>query len=213
MKKYAAILFAALVALSSCCNLEGTDLSHWKLQREGDRHVYDAVVPCTVAGALNEAGVFGENVLEQDRYFSIDKSIFDSPWIYTTTFEAEKGLNHVLRFEGIGYSADIWVNGKQIAAADTTVGVFCIREYDITKIAKARNILKVRVFKAPEQSLNNGYVDWNPRPVDESMGIWRKVELISTPDVRIADVFVKPKVNDKTTNDTEPSAENWEKPA
>ena len=196
MKKYAAILFAALVALSSCCtNLEGTDLTHWKLQREGDKHTYDAVVPCTVAGALNEAGVFGENVLEQDRYFSIDKSLFDSPWIYTTTFEAEKGLNHILRFEGIGYSADIWVNGKQIAAADTTIGVFCIREYDITKIAKPRNILKVRVFKAPEQSLNNGYVDWNPRPVDESMGIWRKVELISTPDVRIADVFVKPEVN------------------
>ena len=93
MKKYAAILFAALVALSSCCtNLEGTDLTHWKLQREGDKHTYDAVVPCTVAGALNEAGVFGENVLEQDRYFSIDKSLFDSPWIYTTTFEAERVL-------------------------------------------------------------------------------------------------------------------------
>ena len=195
MKRHLAIILAAIGLFTCCCNLEGTDLTHWKLQREGDRHVYDAVVPCTVAGALNEAGVFGENVLEQDRYFSIDKSLFDSPWIFTTSFKAEKGLNHVLRFEGIGYSADIWVNGKQIAAADTTVGVFCVREYDITKIAKAKNTLKVRVFKAPEQSLNNGYVDWNPRPVDESMGIWRKVELISTPDVRIADVFVRPIVN------------------
>ena len=196
MKKYLSLIILAAIALSSCCaNLEGTDLSHWKLQREGDRQVYDAVVPCTVAGALNEAGVFGENVLEQDRYFSIDKTQFDSPWIFTTTFKAEKGLNHVLRFEGIGYSADIWVNGKQIAAADTTVGVFCVREYDITPIAKAKNILKVRVFKAPEQCLNNGYVDWNPRPVDESMGIWRPVQLISTPDVRLSDVFVKPNVD------------------
>ena len=193
MKKLITIL-AAAVALFACCSPSGSDLTHWKMQREGDTRTYDAVVPCTVAGALNEAGVFGENILEQDRYFSIDKSIFDSPWIFTTTFKAQKGLNHVLRFEGIGYSADIWVNGKQIAAADTTVGVFCIREYDITKIAKTKNTLKVRVFKAPEKSLNNGYVDWNPRPVDESMGIWRKVELISTPDVRIADVFVKPVV-------------------
>lgn len=196
MKKYLSLIILAAMALSSCrANLEGTDLTHWKLQREGGKQVYDAVVPCTVAGALNEAGVFGENVLEQDRYFSIDKAQFDSPWIFTTSFKAEKGLNHILRFEGISYSADIWVNGKQIASADTTVGVFCIREYDVTKIAKADNTLKVRVFKAPEQCLNNGYVDWNPRPVDESMGIWRKVELISTPDVRIADVFVKPEVN------------------
>ena len=194
MRKLISIL-AAAIALGACCSTAGTDLTHWKMQREGDSRTYDAVVPCTVAGALNEAGVFGENILEQDRYFSIDKSIFDSPWIFTTTFKAEKGLNHVLRFEGLSYSADIWVNGKQIAAADTTVGVFCIREYDITKIAKTKNTLKVRVFKAPEKSLNNGYVDWNPRPVDESMGIWRKVELISTPDVRIADVFVKPEVN------------------
>lgn len=196
MKKHLTIILLAAIALSACCgSLNATDLTQWKMQREGDSRTYDAVVPCTVAGALNEAGVFGENILEQDRYFSIDKSIFDSPWIFTTTFKAEKGLNHVLRFEGLSYSADIWVNGKQIASADTTVGVFCIREYDITKIAKTKNTLKVRVFKAPEKSLNNGYVDWNPRPVDESMGIWRKVELISTPDVRIADVFVKPEVN------------------
>ena len=202
MKKYLSLIILAAMALSSCrANLEGTDLTHWKLQREGGKQVYDATVPCTVAGALNEAGVFGENVLEQDRYFSIDKAQFDSPWIFTTRFKAEKGLNHVLRFEGISYSADIWVNGKQIASADTTVGVFCIREYDITKIAKADNTLKVRVFKAPEQCLNNGYVDWNPRPVDESMGIWRKVELISTPDVRIADVFVKPEVNVENLNE------------
>ena len=108
MKRYAALLSAAVLAFTSCCpGLKGTDLTHWKMQREGDVHAYDAVVPCTVAGALNEAGVFGENVLEQDRYFSIDKTIFDSPWVFTTTFKAEKGLNHILRFEGIGYSADI----------------------------------------------------------------------------------------------------------
>ena len=167
MKKHLTIILLAALALSACCgSLNATDLTHWKMQREGDSRTYDAVVPCTVAGALNEAGVFGENVLEQDRYFSIDKTLFDSPWIFTTTFKAEKGLNHVLRFEGLSYSADIWVNGKQIASADTTIGVFCIREYDITKIAKAKNTLKVRVFKAPEKSLNNGYVDWNPRPVE-----------------------------------------------
>ena len=182
-----------LLALSTVCN--AIDLKEWKMQREGDRQSYEVTLPCTVAAALNEAGVLGENVLEEDNYLKIDKSLFDSPWIFSTKFDAPKGLRHVLRFEGISYSADIWVNGKQIASADTTFGAFCVREFDITAIAKQHNSLKVRVFKAPKASLNNGYVDWNPRPVDESMGIWRKVELISTPDVQIEDLFVKPLVD------------------
>ena len=199
--KRLATLVAYAAMLTACCGNAGKDLEHWKLQREGDTRTFDAVVPCTVAGALNEAGYFGPNILEEDRYFNIDKSVFDSPWIFKTRFKAPKGQHNILRFEGLGYSADIWVNGEQIASADKTYGVFCIREYDITKIARRNNTLKVRVHKAPEQCLNVGYVDWNPRPVDESMGIWRKVELISTPDVRIADVFVKPRVNTDNLNE------------
>ena len=191
MKKTLTILAAILaVTLASA-----TDLTSWKMQREGSKTVYDVTVPCTVAGALNEVGALGEGILEQDRYFKADKSQFDSPWIFTTTFDAQKGLSHILRFEGISYSADISLNGKLIASADTTIGVFCVREFDVTPLVKKRNTLSVKVFKAPEQCLNNGYVDWNPRPLDESMGIWRKVELISTPDVQIEDVFVRPEVN------------------
>ena len=191
MKKTLAILAAILAATLS----SATDLTSWKMQREGSKTVYDVTVPCTVAGALNEAGALGEGILEQDRYFKADKSQFDSPWIFTTTFDGRKGLSHILRFEGISYSADISLNGKLIASADTTIGVFCVREFDVTPLVKKRNTLSVKVFKAPEQCLNNGYVDWNPRPLDESMGIWRKVELISTPDVQIEDVFVRPEVN------------------
>ena len=191
MKKTLAILAAILAATLS----SATDLTSWKMQREGSKTVYDVTVPCTVAGALNEAGALGEGILEQDRYFKADKSQFDSPWIFTTTFDGRKGLSHILRFEGISYSADISLNGKLIASADTTIGVFCVREFDVTPLVKKRNTLSVKVFKAPEQCLNNGYVDWNPRPLDESMGIWRKVELITTPDVQIEDVFVRPEVN------------------
>ena len=192
MKK---ILYSISVLLL-CALGNAADLKDWKMQREGSSRSYDVAVPCTVAGALNEAGVFGGNVLEEDHYTKIDKSLFDAPWIFTTKFPAAKGQHHVLRFEGISYSADIWVNGTRIASADTTIGAFCVREFDITAVAKKQNTLKVRVFKAPKAALNNGYVDWNPRPVDESMGIWRKVELISTPDVQVEDVFVKPMVED-----------------
>ena len=183
--------------LLSCVCASALELTNWKMQRQGDKRTYDVTVPCTVAGALNEAGVFGPDVMEGERYKSIDKSLFDSPWVFSTTFEAAKGLHHVLRFESLGYSAEIKLNGTVIASADTTVGPFCVREFDVTGLVgkKKQNKLQVTVFKAPEKSLNHGYVDWNPRPVDETMGILRKVELISTPDVQVQDVFVKPEVN------------------
>ena len=148
MKK---ILYSISVLLL-CALGNAADLKDWKMQREGSSRSYDVAVPCTVAGALNEAGVFGGNVLEEDHYTKIDKSLFAAPWIFTTKFPAAKGQHHVLRFEGISYSADIWVNGTRIASADTTIGAFCVREFDITAVAKKQNTLKVRVRPMPRNS-------------------------------------------------------------
>lgn len=186
-------LFCFLAVCLACTSAPApSTLTHWSMKREGDSRTYDVRVPTTVAGALHEAGYFGENLLEGLRYQDADKSIFDSPWVFTTRFHAEKGKHHVLRFESLGYSADITLNGTLLASADTTVGVFCVREFDITPFAKKNNTLQVRVHKAPEGSLNHGWVDWNPRPLDETMGILGPVRLVSTPDVRVQDVFVKP---------------------
>ena len=194
MKKSIIIIACALCA---CLSAHALDLTDWKMQRQGDKKTYEVTVPCTVAGALNQAGVFGADVYDGASYKSIDKSLFERPWVFSTSFAAAKGQKHVLRFESLNYSADIRVNGTLIASADTTVGPFCVREFDITPLVgkKKQNTLQVTVYKAPQKSLNHGYVDWNPRPVDESMGILRKVELISTPDVQVQDVFVKPEVN------------------
>ena len=192
MKRIASLILSVL-ALASCS--VAYDMSNWTMQQEGSKQSYSVKVPCTVAGALNEAGAFGADVLEQDRYFGIDKAQFQTPWVFTTKFSAPKGMRNVLRFNSLGYSADIEVNGTRIASADTTAGVFIVREFDITPIAKQVNTLTVRVHRAPDKSLNHGYVDWNPRPVDETMGILRAVELISTSDVQVQDVYVKPEVD------------------
>lgn len=37
-------------------------------------------------------------------------------------------------FDGLNYDADIFLNGKQIASADTTAGVFIRRAYDLTNL-------------------------------------------------------------------------------
>ena len=191
MKRIALII--TIIAAAACTGVQG--LGTWTLSQEGSAKKYTVQVPCTVAGALNEAGAFGPGVLEQDRYKSIDTAQFSTPWVFSTRFNAPTGQHSILRFNGLGYSADITLNGTLIASADTTLGVFAVREFDISSIARKINDLQVKVYRAPKQSLNTGYVDWNPRPVDESMGILQKVELISTPDVRVKDIFVKPLVD------------------
>jgi exo-1,4-beta-D-glucosaminidase len=198
--KVKAVFSAVLVLLSVAC-AGAQELTDWTLSREGSSKSFKVTVPCTVAGALNQAGVLGENVYEGENYKNIDKNQFDTPWIYTTKFKANTGRRNVLRFNSLCYSADIYLNGKLLASADTTVGPFIVREFDVSGKVKASNTLKVKVYKAPAQSLNHGYVDWNPRPVDESMGILGAVTLISTPDVQIRDLFVKPIVNVKDLSD------------
>ena len=191
MKK--SFILSSVMMLICACAWAGP-LTNWTLQRQGDKTVYKASVPCTVAGVLNENGVFGPNVMDEDHYKAIDKSIFDSPWVFTTKFNAKKGLRYALRFEGLNYYADIELNGKIIASSDNTFGPFRTWEFDVTDVIKSRNTLKVTLRRAQKGDLNAGYVDWNPRPVDESMGIIRPVTLICTPDVEVQDVFVKPLV-------------------
>ena len=191
-------LFFPLISMIAvaCGSLDATGpLSRWTLQQEGSDTRYEVTVPCTVAGALNQAGVLGENILDLDNYKKLDRTPFDSPWVFTTRFQTQKGLCHVLRFEGLNFYADVELNGVKIASADTTYGTFSVREFDITPLAKRNNTLKVTLRRAQDGDLNHGFVDWNPRPLDESMGILRPVTLISTPDVQVQDLFVKPLVN------------------
>ena len=191
MKKTIILLIASL----TCACAWAQTLSDWTLQRQGDPTVYKAQVPCTVAGILNENGVFGADVFNEANYKAIDKSIFDDAWVFTTQFKAKKGMRYALRFEGLNYYADIDLNGKRIASSETTFGPYCTWEFEVSDIIKGKNTLKVTLRRAQKGDLNAGYVDWNPRPVDESMGIIRPVTLIGTPDVEVQDVFVKPLVN------------------
>ena len=154
----------------------------------------EATVPSTVAGSLYEAGFFGEDLLVGRNYEKVDKSIFDGVWSYITAFAGKpaKGQHAELVFDGLNYYADVFLNGRQIASSDTTFGVFIRRKYDVTDLLKADNKLEVRLRRAQKGDLNIGFVDWNPRPLDESMGIVRPVTLHTTGAVSIEDVYVVP---------------------
>ena len=175
-------------------------LDAWTLSQEGSKVVYDVEVPSTVAGVLADQGVFGENLLEGLNYFDVDKSIFDNVWTYKTNFKMDvvDGQHYDLVFNGLNYYADIFLNDTCIASSDTTYGVFICREYNVTDLLKEKNTLEVKIKRAQSGDLNIGFVDWNPRPLDENMGITQTVKLVASGPVSIQDVFVIPSLDTET---------------
>ena len=205
MKK---ILYLLMMTTLCACGQQGQMASGdrlaldegWKLSRDGGAEQYTAVVPSTVAGVLAEAGYFGDDLFEDRNYAAVDKAIFDDSWTYKTTFAAKpaEGQYCELVFDGLNYYADIFLNGTQLASSDTTFGVFRRRAYEVGSLLKGRNSLEVRLRRAQSGDLNIGFVDWNPRPFDESMGIVCPVTVHMTGAVSVEDVFVVPHLDVET---------------
>ncbi len=128
----------------------------------------------------------------------------DSPyavsWWYRKTFAVPpsyKGKTLWLKFDGINYRANIWLNGKQIANSDDVAGAWRTYELNITKNAKAgaENVLAVQVFAPTEHDLAITFVDWNPAPPDKNMGLWREVYLTTSGPVALRYPTVVSKLN------------------
>ena len=138
---------------------------------------YVADVPCTVMGALTANGLY-EDALIHMNYKEIDRTQFEEPWWYVKEFSLPALRNEQtaeLAFDGISYRADIWLNGVQIASCDEHFGPFRQFSYDVTELLQEENRLAVKVYRWQPGEFNIGFVDWNPRPADESMGIFRPV--------------------------------------
>ena len=179
MKK-ASIALCALLLLACSGGREG-----WTLTQDHTGKTYPATVPSTVAAVLLDNGV------------TLSEQNLEGSWTYRTRLDApEKGRYYTLRFDGLGYYADIFFNGRQIASQDTTYGIFAVREFDVTPLVKAHNKLEVRLERARPGDLNHGWVDWSPAPEDGSMGLVRGVSFRSHGAVSIADLYVHPILNE-----------------
>lgn len=164
---------------------------------------YNATVPSTVMGVLTAEGLY-KDLMTGTNYKNADRSIFDTAWWYRTTFELPgltEGKHVKLLFDGLSYRADIWLNGELIASKDSIFGPFCRFSFDITHLAQEKNILAVEVYRAQKADLNIGFVDWNPRPLDENMGLFREVRVITTGVVDMTNTWVKTKVNTETLDE------------
>jgi exo-1,4-beta-D-glucosaminidase len=153
-----------------------------------------AAVPSTVLGALVEAGVEPDPFVG-DRLETMPRERFDGPWWYRRAFEVDRSVpwaRYRLDLDGVSYSADVWLNGVRIAAADRIAGAFRRFRLDVTDhLVEGTNLLAIEVFPAEPGDLAVGFVDWNPPPPDRSLGLWRGVSLSITRAVELDDVFVE----------------------
>ncbi len=175
-----------------------------------------ATVPTTVVAALVKDKtfpdpLFGMNLrsLAGMNYpiggnFSNIAMAPDSPyavsWWYRKQFAlpaSYKGRTVWLKFDGINYRANIFLNGKQIAKSDDVAGAWRTYEFNVTAAAKpgAENVLAVQVFSPTEHDLAITFVDWNPAPPDKNMGLWRDVYLTTSGPVAVRYPTVVSKLN------------------
>jgi exo-1,4-beta-D-glucosaminidase len=177
---------------------------------------YPVTVPATVVAALIQNQVYPDpfygmnlrsipgttyNIGANFSNVEMPKdSPFAVPWWYRKEFTLPAsygGKTIWLNFGGINYRADIWLNGKRIAASDEVAGAWRAYEFNITDIALPgrTNVLAAEIWGPSESDLAITFVDWNPQPPDRNMGLWRGAEISATGPVAVRYPAVMSKVS------------------
>lgn len=184
--------------------------------RAGDKPWMPAVVPGTVLTTLVARGVYPDPAYGLNN-MAIPESLHEHDWWYRTCFTlpaAVHGRHLQLTFNGINYTARVWVNGHY---AGRIQGAFIRGRFDVTKWLRPGqvNAIAVRMSPVPnpgvphEESLeagpgDNGGMealdgptfiasegwDWIPSIRDRDTGIWQNVTLQATGAVRLGDPHV-----------------------
>eukprot|EP00823_Brevimastigomonas_motovehiculus_P002878 TRINITY_DN1700_c0_g1_i1.p1 TRINITY_DN1700_c0_g1~~TRINITY_DN1700_c0_g1_i1.p1 ORF type:complete len:864 (-),score=215.54 TRINITY_DN1700_c0_g1_i1:214-2805(-) len=185
-------LVSLLFVLCSAHNVE--ELSDWSIT--GAQGTVNVDRTGTVMASLVLAGVykdpfFGTNLQK------IDSKLFVNPYIYETYFSTPvcahcSNPHHYLLIKGLNYRANVWINDVQIGAMKDIVGPFRYFELDLTTHLlppPADNHLKLEikpqvngVWLTNSTDLGITFVDWNPNPPDENLGLWREVEVRTIAD-------------------------------
>jgi hypothetical protein len=187
---------------------EGFDTSGW----------YAATVPGTVLTTLVNNRVYPEPLYgENNRPEIIPESLVHTSYWYRTNVRVPKSYKNRriwLNFDGINYSALVWVNGVQVGAIR---GAFIRDVFDISAQVKPGKQAVVAVLVTPqpnpgiphEHTLRDGVGpnggisaidgptflstigwDWIPAIHDRDAGIWQKVYLSATGPVLVKDPLV-----------------------
>ena len=158
-------------------------------------------VPGTVMNSLVKNGLYPD-IFVGDNLKKISSEPFEVSWWFRNEFEISKeeiSKNCIISFDGINYKASIWLNGNLIANDKIIEGPFRRFQFEITdKLIDGSNVLALEVFSPKPGQFSVGFVDWNPRPPDRNMGIFRPVTLHFFDDVRIENPFIESTLDVKT---------------
>jgi len=179
---------------------------------------YTATVPGTVLTTLVNNKVYPEPLYgENDRPEVIPESLAHTSYWYRTVVKipSEYKNRHVwLNFDGINYSAVVWVNGTQVGSIR---GAFIRGNFDISPLVQPGKSAVIAVLITPqphpgvphEHTVRNGIGgnggisaidgptflctlgwDWLPEIHDRDSGIWQKVYLSASGPVLVRDPLV-----------------------
>lgn len=182
-----------------------------------DSQWHNVTVPNSVVGNYVEAGEFedpyiGTTMKDLPGYkhgrtihFAFHRMPEDSPfrssfW-YRTTISPDKssaGEEHWLKFDGLNFRANIWVNGKRVAGSDFVSGTY--RQYDLNIShwfnPEKENCIAVELIPQEPDELGMTFIDWSPTPPDDSAGIWQPVTLYSTGTIALKNPAIRSKLNE-----------------
>jgi len=145
-----------------------------------------------------------------ESHYKPDDSPYRNPWWFRKEFKLDHSIDinnkqFRLLFEGINYSANIWLNGQRIAGTDYVIGAYRQYDFNMTHLIKQKstNVLALEIFSPNPDDLGITFVDWCPLPPDDDMGIWQPVTLYSTGPVTIKYPFLRCKLNVETLAEAE----------
>ena len=88
------------------------------------------------------------------------------------------------------------MNRKRIATTTQCSGSYRIYEFNLNNLYFERdNVLAVEIIAPQPDDLGITFIDWNPVPPDDSMGIWRPVILEYYNKISINNTFVNSKID------------------
>ncbi len=155
---------------------------------------YPITVPSTVM-----AGLVANNVYPNVFFGTNLQSVPDlttQNWWYRGQFNAGAGVagqQYWLRFKGVSYRAQIWLNGTLLDS--NAVGTMVVHEYNVTNLINKGGANAVAILVTPPGhncvDLSFCTVDWNPEAPDMQAGIWGRVLLDTTGAAALRDPFVK----------------------
>ncbi len=166
-----------------------------------------ATVPGSVHHDLWQAGEIPNPYFERNSLLL--EWIPARTWVYRKTFtldQALRGQRAWLRFEGIDYEAQIFLNGERLGAHVGMVTPACFEVGDNLRFG-AENLLAIVIEPAPHEQPQVGrtslvrthksrmtyWWDFCPRMVH--VGVWDRVGLHFSGTVRLEDVFVRPQLS------------------